>query len=312
MSDVRAWGIVGSGVWILTGVGDLVIGRDPRSGWHVAHAWSGRPLAVAQVGEAGWMVVVRSPASTTDADGLDLALILEVYRSEDDGQTWRSAVIGGDVAGTTPSLSFWSPEEGMLVLGAIRHSTGRSLLTQTADIGATWTTPVGITDPWLIGPAAFRSPSRGWVAGVADRQVPATARDLFETNHGGRSWSAVRLPIPAGFSASDRTETGAPVRSGNGIERLLVAYGSGDRGVVLAAGSGDGVLWQTTGLLAGIVPALVDASQVPGLIAAPRDRRLRSTSRKTMGRPGHPGMLEISFPVQSPFGSVRPITVGRS
>lgn len=118
-------------------------------------------------------------AGTSDGD---------IVKSENGGATWRVAnrVIGNKII----QLAF-DPRDSRIVYGAV----DRDGLVKTTDAGATWISISQELQPFDgANSANFVLPDPS----IAERVYTVSKYGILQSNDGGASWTALKLPTPAG------------------------------------------------------------------------------------------------------------------
>ncbi len=181
-------------------------------------------------------------------------LKLTVFRTTDSGRTWTQSR-GPDAMGAI--MRFWDEKTGLLVahLGAAMSHEEVSIF-RTEDGGATWKllshTPIDKEMPGALPLTGIKSglamlgSDRGWVTG--SWPVPGKPY-LFATKDGGKTWSAVVLPLPKEY-AGEMMTVEPPVFSVTGREGVMAANLYGEGRITLFFSTSDrGETWQYRGKL---------------------------------------------------------------
>jgi photosystem II stability/assembly factor-like uncharacterized protein len=153
--------------------------------------WSDQSLPLPTTTCAGNACFVKGPqfvggtGFVTVVAGGGTSALLE---TRDLGQTWQQVPLPA-AAGPYPQITFFDPEQGVLVAAQSQGSFGNTFYT-TADGGQTWT-PVPQGTRFTTQDAVsidFVNPQVGfaWATGEESDPVPPTT--IYETTNAGRTW----------------------------------------------------------------------------------------------------------------------------
>jgi photosystem II stability/assembly factor-like uncharacterized protein len=261
------------------------------AGWMVEHAGDGHTNVLRTLdGGAHWTKVGELAGllpSLTSADFADdrQAVIVgppqngadntaaagpgaRVFSTADGGSHWQSADVPAGL-GFVRSSSFVSPQEGWIVTGPLNG--GSVSVYHTTDAGRHWRLLAGTATSAALsglGPKGprmeFTSPEVGWISTF----TRSGAWVLLRSRDGGRTWSSVDLPAPAGVNmAGLRVTSDFPTMFGR--QGLLVAWLEADRtratgpsvgGSYLYSTQDSGLHWTYVRAVAGPGPTFLDAT----------------------------------------------------
>ena len=126
-----------------------------------------------------------------------------VYATTDGGRSWALQHVNPDSAGFYDCLSFWDAERGFVYGDAV---DGRLVVLETTDGGRTWArvdaARLPAAQPGEGGFAASGTCTAALTAGGRAHGWIATGNAarprVLHTADGGRTWTAVELPLPGG------------------------------------------------------------------------------------------------------------------
>ena len=128
-----------------------------------------------------------------------------IYRTTDDGKTWKLVHTNPDKGGFYDAIAFWDEKHGVVLGDPV---AGRFVIRLTADGGLTWVPPPpGAISEAFPGEGAFAASGtclsvlkgtlQGWFVTGGARMSR-----VFRTIDRGKSWSSAANPLPAGNASS--------------------------------------------------------------------------------------------------------------
>lgn len=163
----------------------------------------------------------------------------QVIFSTDQGKNWSTVAVGGnEIPIRSHYLSFYTPQDGTLLITGYRQMASETkLLFVTHDGGNTWTAQ-DIGDAWgpLVSCAAFSNESIGFIAHPNGNGKPRIQRTL----DGGATWEPLTLPIPQEYEGLLPQTTSIRFDGAHGV---LIAY-SGESLYVRFVSDDYGMTWK--------------------------------------------------------------------
>ncbi len=140
-----------------------------------------------------------------------------LFSTDDGGATWAAGGSLPDIGSLdigSGQMVFSDAHDGWVTTGPTFGRSGRTtstggVLYRTTNGGATWSKASGLPSNDRFGTPAFFGARHGVVVGYPDGQSGQAAR-VFDTDDGGATWTAHRLPADRGLADYHQTGTGIP------------------------------------------------------------------------------------------------------
>jgi photosystem II stability/assembly factor-like uncharacterized protein len=183
--------------WASGSGGTIVRTRDGERWERLAPPAGGEKLDFRDVEAIGGDAVVLMSAGSGDA--------ARIYRSTDGGASWTISDTNPDKDGFYDALAFWDAKNGMVMGDPVG---GRFVVRVTADGGATWRVPDGLSTPAALpNEGAFAASGTCLFALKGGQDAwfvtgGASVARVFHTMDRGRTWTAANTPAPNGNASS--------------------------------------------------------------------------------------------------------------
>lgn len=228
LATLRSLSWTPGGYLLATAGTDVLLSSDSGASWQLMHLPENRRALSGTVAESGAVIAVSTDRGDEDPEALADVFI---DRSADQGASWAENPILVRRAAVNASIGATAEGRVGVLLAPTRQGEPASTMSVSSDGGATWTRPVTIDSPPLLGPLGVSSTSLAAVAGVPG-EIPYQPDGLAVSHDAGETWETFGFPSVVGFTEDAIVAFGRPASSGGEAFRTVVAYARDGRGVV--------------------------------------------------------------------------------